>query len=75
MDKDNHVPDISFARLAAANLHYCSFGELVESPPFSGLVSCSIAITHYGRYGELVEGLNIATMFKDNKEGGINENG
>ena len=75
LNKDNHVPDISFARLAAANLHYGAFGELVEGLLPSGLVSRFVAITHYGRYGELVEGPNPVATLKDHKEGGVDVDG
>ena len=71
-NKENHVLDISFACLVTANLHYGAFKELVESPSSSGLVFCSVAITHYRWYGKLVEGSNLATTFKDHKKGGIN---
>lgn len=34
-------------------------------------MSCFVTITHYGRYGKLVEGLNLATIFKGYKKGNI----
>lgn len=75
LNKDNHVPNISFAYFATTNLHYGAFGELVKDLPFSGLVSCFVVITYYGWYDKLVEGLNLATTFKDHKKGGVNVDG
>ena len=52
-------PDVSFARLAAANVHYGAFGELLEGPlPVKVIDKASdkVVETHHGRYGELVEG-------------------
>lgn len=56
----NNVPDVSFARFAAANLHYGSYGELVEGPPLLSISDnkredCGVG-SHYGRYGKLVAG-------------------
>lgn len=72
LDKNNHIPGISFARFAAANLDYGAFGELVESSSLSGLISRSIAITHYGQYDDLVEGPNLVVTLKDEKKDSIN---
>lgn len=72
LDKDNHVPDISFACFTATKLYYSIFGELVEGAPPSGLVFCSVAIIYYERYGKLVESLNLTATFKDYKKGSVN---
>lgn len=74
LDKNNHIPDISFACLAAASLHYDVFKKLVEGLPFSDQVFCSIVITHYRWYNKFMEGPYLFTTFKDYKEGGININ-
>ena len=73
MDKGKHDPDISFARLATANLHYGEFGELLESPLPSPQVSNgtrhSFVSSHYGRYGQLMKGFSPVTICKDVEEG------
>ena len=60
LGKNKHNPDISFARLAAANLHYGEYDELLESPLLLPQVSDgtehSFVSSHYGRYGQLMEG-------------------
>ena len=73
LDKGKHDPDVSFARLAAANLHYGEFGELLEGPLPSPQVSDgtghSSVSSHYGRYGQLMEGPPPVTTRKDVEEG------
>lgn len=73
LDKGKHDPDVIFARLAAANLHYGEFGELLEGPlplhQVSDGTGHSFVSSHYGRYGQLVEGLPPVNTCKDIEEG------
>ena len=73
LDKGKHDPDVSFARLAAANLHYGEFGELLEGPfplpQVSDGIGHSSVSSHYGRYGQLMEGPPPVTTHKDVEEG------
>ncbi len=51
--------DVLFARLAAANLHYGLFGELVEGfslLPISDIPEDLVVSTHYWQYGKLLAG-------------------
>ena len=53
LDSGRTASDVSLARLAAANVHYGAFGELLEGPPPRPQLRDSTS--HYGPYGELVE--------------------
>ncbi len=66
-----NAPDVTFACLAIANLHYGSFGELVEglSPlPISDLLEDHIVGTHYRQYGELMAGFHPTSDRDRNKK-------
>lgn len=59
LENGKKPPDVSFTRLAAANIHYGAFGELLEGPlpiKVNDKASDQIVKTHHGWYGELVEG-------------------
>lgn len=47
--------DVLLFRLAAANVYYGVFGELLKGPPLRPQLLDGTS--HYGLYGELVEGL------------------
>lgn len=72
LDKGKHDPDVSFAHLAAANLYYGEFGELLEGPlplpQVSNGTGHSFVSSHYRRYGQLMEGPPPVTTRKDVEE-------
>lgn len=72
LDKGKYNPDIFFARLAATNLHYGEFDELLEGPlslpQVSNGTGHSFGSSHYEQYSQLMEGLLLVTTCKDVKE-------
>ena len=84
----NNVPDISFLCLAAANLHYGLFGELLEGVLlllFPDNSKHCVFGSYYRRYGEFVAGCHphsdaniykdFVNMDDDNNRGARDEDG
>lgn len=67
-----HIPDVTFARLAAANFHYSLFEKLVEGlSPLSifNIPEDPVIDIHYGQYGKFVTGLHsISDCNRDKKD-------
>ena len=79
LDKGKHNPNVSFVRLAAANLHYGEFAKLLESPLLLPQISDKtghfFVLSHYERYGQLMEDPPPITTRKDIEEGvDVNDN-
>lgn len=67
------APDVSFACLAATNLHYGLYGDFVEGLSFlsiSNILEDSVC-TYYGQYGELVVGFRPTSDRDCDKEDGF----
>ncbi len=59
---------MTFARLSVANVQYGLFGKLQEgSPPALQITTGSVIATYYGKYGELLEGLEDQLMLDNDK--------
>ncbi len=64
-------PDMTFARLSKANVHYGLFGELQEGPPPAlQIMTRSVIATYYGKYGKLLEGPEDQLMLDNDEIGG-----
>ncbi len=62
---------MTFARLSAANVHYGLFGKYQEGPLHAiQITTGSIIVTHYGKYGELLEILEDQLMLDNDKIAG-----